>query len=130
MTTFDLLSPADDGGLEVRLRAQLRTPRPSAPRHLHPTQDRRSCLPSVVLDFISRRCLTLYFYRFSEDHEFIKPNDVRALRLMDEAAGSVMEIFPDITLAFGQSDEFRQVDSDVRNGTIVAEELSCDQFLV
>jgi hypothetical protein len=49
---------------------------------------------------------------------------------MDEAASSVMEMFPDITLAFGQSDEFRRVDSDVRNGGIVAEELSRDQFPV
>ncbi|KAF9790808.1 tRNAHis guanylyltransferase [Thelephora terrestris] len=46
------------------------------------------------------------FHRFSEDHEFAKPNDVRALQLMDEAASSVMETFTDITLAFGESDEF------------------------
>ena len=52
--------------------------------------------------------LTQYLYRFSEDHAFAKPNDERALQLMDEAANSVMEKFPDITLAFGESDEFRQ----------------------
>jgi len=46
------------------------------------------------------------FHRFSGEHEFTKPNDVRALRLMDEAAKSVMETFTDITLAFGESDEF------------------------
>ena len=61
------------------------------------------------------RSLTFYFYRFSEDHEFAKPNDVRALQLMDEAASFVMESFPDITLAFGESDEFRRVDSDLNN---------------
>ena len=59
--------------------------------------------------------LTFYFYRFSEDHEFAKPNDVRALQLMDEAATSVLESFPDITLAFGESDEFRRVYSDLNN---------------
>ncbi|KAF9647864.1 tRNAHis guanylyltransferase [Thelephora ganbajun] len=47
------------------------------------------------------------FHRqFSEEHELAKPNDVRALKLMDEAASSVMEMFTDITLAFGESDEF------------------------
>ena len=54
--------------------------------------------------------LTLYLYRFSEENKFVKPNDVRALKLMEEAASSVMEAFPDITLAFGESDEFRRVD--------------------
>lgn len=58
--------------------------------------------------------LIWYFYRFSEDHEFAKPNDVRALQLMDEAASSVMEMFTDITLAFGESDEFRRVDFNLR----------------
>lgn len=65
--------------------------------------------------------LTLYFYRFSQDHEFAKPNDVRALQLMDEAATSVMDAFADITLAFGESDEFRRVDFNLRIGALVAE---------
>ena len=65
--------------------------------------------------------LNFDFYRFSEDHEFAKPNDVRALMLMDEAATSVMEAFADITLAFGESDEFRRVDFKLRNETPVAE---------
>src|SRR5579872_612393 len=75
------------GWLQVRVRAQFRTPRPVAPRHVHRTQDRRTFFPSVVLDLFASRLthsLTLYSYRFSEDHEFDKPNDVRALRLMDE----------------------------------------------
>ncbi|KAF8151033.1 Thg1 C terminal domain-containing protein [Crassisporium funariophilum] len=46
------------------------------------------------------------FHRFSEKHEFTKPNDVRALELMDRAAKDVMEEYPDIVLAFGESDEF------------------------
>jgi tRNA(His) guanylyltransferase len=46
---------------------------------------------------------------FSDDHRFKKPNDERALQLMDAAAISVMEEFTDIVLAFGESDEFRSV---------------------
>lgn len=79
--------------------------------------------------------LTLSFYRFSEDHEFAKPNDVRALQLMDEAASSVMESFADITLAFGESDEFRRVVSNpiLCNETSAAEapvRANLNQFLV
>ena len=47
--------------------------------------------------------------RFSEKHEFTKPNDVRALQLMDHAARGLMEEYPDIILAFGESDEYRLV---------------------
>ncbi|KAM6504044.1 tRNAHis guanylyltransferase [Amanita muscaria] len=46
------------------------------------------------------------FHRFSDEHGFDKPNDVRALRLMDQAARQVMEEYPDIVLAFGESDEY------------------------
>ncbi|KAJ7149825.1 Thg1 C terminal domain-containing protein [Mycena crocata] len=46
------------------------------------------------------------FHRFSEAHEFTKPNDIHALALMDHAAGDLMEQFPDIVLGFGESDEF------------------------
>jgi tRNA(His) guanylyltransferase len=45
--------------------------------------------------------------RFSEKHGFAKPNDIRALKLMDAAAKDVMEEHPDIVLAFGESDEYR-----------------------
>jgi tRNAHis guanylyltransferase len=47
--------------------------------------------------------------RFSEAHGFEKPNDERALKLMDYAACAVMREFPDITLAYGESDEYRCV---------------------
>ncbi|KAF6764247.1 Thg1 C terminal domain-containing protein [Ephemerocybe angulata] len=46
------------------------------------------------------------FHRFTDVHGFEKPNDVRALELMDHAARSVMEEYPDIVLAFGESDEY------------------------
>ena len=48
-----------------------------------------------------------YFFRFSDVHEFKKPNDVRGLSLMNAAARSVMEAYPDVVLAFGESDEYR-----------------------
>lgn len=47
-------------------------------------------------------------YSFSEEHGFAKPNDERALQLMDHAAKDLMTEFKDIVLAFGESDEFRQ----------------------
>ncbi|OBZ72010.1 putative tRNA(His) guanylyltransferase [Grifola frondosa] len=46
------------------------------------------------------------FHRLSEEHNFTKPNDERALQLMDHAARDVMNEFKDIVLAFGESDEF------------------------
>jgi len=45
--------------------------------------------------------------RFSEAHGFEKPNDERALKLMDCAACEVMSEYPDIILAYGESDEYR-----------------------
>ncbi|PVG01904.1 tRNAHis guanylyltransferase [Serendipita vermifera] len=46
------------------------------------------------------------FHRFSADHGFEKPNDERGLRLMDAAAIHVMKAYPQVALAFGESDEF------------------------
>ncbi|KZS94228.1 tRNAHis guanylyltransferase [Sistotremastrum niveocremeum HHB9708] len=46
------------------------------------------------------------FHRFSESHSFTKPNDQRALELMDAAALAVMQEYRDIVLAFGESDEY------------------------
>lgn len=46
--------------------------------------------------------------RFSQQHGFSKPNDANALELMNEAARHVMREFKGhITLAFGESDEYR-----------------------
>jgi tRNA(His) guanylyltransferase len=47
--------------------------------------------------------------RFSDTHNFEKPNDVRALELMDRAAMAVMSEYKDVVLAFGESDEYRSV---------------------
>lgn len=46
------------------------------------------------------------FHKFSTEHDYEKPNDMRALSLMNKAATSVMEEFKDICLAYGQSDEY------------------------
>lgn len=46
------------------------------------------------------------FSRFSEIHNFDKPNDKRALDLMTRAAVCVMEEFRDISIAYGESDEY------------------------
>ncbi|KAG9491120.1 hypothetical protein GDO78_006471 [Eleutherodactylus coqui] len=46
------------------------------------------------------------FHRFSDQHNFTKPNDARALLLMNHCAKSVMEEIKDICLAYGQSDEY------------------------
>ncbi|XP_058099565.1 tRNA(His) guanylyltransferase 1-like isoform X1 [Magnolia sinica] len=47
-----------------------------------------------------------HFHRFSEVHEFDKPNDEQALNLMNSCAVSVVEEFPDIVFSYGVSDEY------------------------
>lgn len=46
------------------------------------------------------------FSKFCDTHQFVKPNDVAALELMNRAAITVMEDFKEIILGFGQSDEY------------------------
>uniref|UniRef100_A0A6P7GUR3 tRNA(His) guanylyltransferase n=1 Tax=Diabrotica virgifera virgifera TaxID=50390 RepID=A0A6P7GUR3_DIAVI len=46
------------------------------------------------------------FHKFSKVHEFDKPNDARALRLMNKAATVVMQEYKDIVIAYGHSDEY------------------------
>ena len=48
----------------------------------------------------------IYIYRFSDEHDFQKPNDERALKLMTESAIAVMKELGDIKLCFGESDEY------------------------
>lgn len=42
-------------------------------------------------------------------YEFEKPNDRRALDLMNAAAKAVVTDLPEITIAYGVSDEYRSV---------------------
>jgi len=62
-----------------------------------------NCLPNcwIVVRIDGRN-----FSRFCETHQFIKPNDLSALELMNRAAITVMQDFKEIILAFGQSDEY------------------------
>ncbi|KAL9087768.1 MAG: hypothetical protein Q9159_003451 [Coniocarpon cinnabarinum] len=46
------------------------------------------------------------FHRFSNKHNFAKPNDLRAINLMNKAAEGVLRDVQDILLAYGVSDEF------------------------
>lgn len=46
------------------------------------------------------------FHRFSSVHNFLKPNDARALNLMNECAKRLMREYGDVVLGYGQSDEF------------------------
>ena len=45
--------------------------------------------------------------RMCSKYSFEKPNDKRALDLMNAAAKAVMTELPDITIAYGISDEYR-----------------------
>ncbi|KAL3646843.1 tRNA-His guanylyltransferase [Castilleja foliolosa] len=47
-----------------------------------------------------------HFHRFSDIHEFEKPNDAQALNLMNSCAVGVLEEFKDIVFAYGVSDEY------------------------
>ncbi|KAL2528077.1 tRNA(His) guanylyltransferase 1 [Forsythia ovata] len=59
-------------------------------------------LPIIIVVHIDNRD----FSRFSEVHEFVKPNDKRALELMNECAKAVLEQFPDIIFSYGFCDEY------------------------
>ncbi|KAM7507344.1 hypothetical protein LguiA_017797 [Lonicera macranthoides] len=59
-------------------------------------------LPNLIVLRIDGR----NFRRFSEVHEFEKPNDELALNLMNSCATAVLEYYPDIVFAYGFSDEY------------------------
>ncbi|KAK7056528.1 tRNA-His guanylyltransferase [Halocaridina rubra] len=46
------------------------------------------------------------FHKFSDKHNFTKPNDIRSINLMNCAAQKVMAEYPDIIFSYGQSDEY------------------------
>jgi tRNA(His) guanylyltransferase len=66
-----------------------------------------SLLPST---FLVIRIDGKGFHAFSQSHEFAKPNDERALQLMNEAGKRVMEgkeFAGECVMGFGESDEYR-----------------------
>lgn len=46
------------------------------------------------------------FHKFSKEYDFEKPNDLGALEVMNRAATSLVRQFPDIVMAYGDSDEY------------------------
>ncbi|WWC92381.1 uncharacterized protein L201_007338 [Kwoniella dendrophila CBS 6074] len=62
--------------------------------------------PLIPGTFIVVRIDGRGFHKFSDAHQFRKPNDKRALDLMDLAAKTVMNEYKDVILAFGESDEY------------------------
>ncbi|KAL8473683.1 hypothetical protein ACS0TY_030508 [Phlomoides rotata] len=59
-------------------------------------------LPNIIVVRVDGRD----FRRFSEVHEFQKPNDKKALDLMNECAKVILEHFPDVIFSYGYSDEY------------------------
>lgn len=86
------------------------------PKYLHVTKMAHSRFEYVrefeIEDKLLHNCWIVVridgksFHKFSKKHNFEKPNDVRALSLMNRAAVSVMQEFKDILIAYGQSDEY------------------------
>lgn len=62
---------------------------------------------SMSLYMVSKRIETYCRTRFATKYGFDKPNDKRALDLMNAAAREVLAELPDITIAYGISDEYR-----------------------
>ncbi|KAH8154236.1 uncharacterized protein LAJ45_02004 [Morchella importuna] len=62
--------------------------------------------PLLPNTFIVIRLDGRSFHSFSARHAFTKPNDIRALHLMNAAAAAVVRDLPDIAIAYGVSDEF------------------------
>lgn len=46
------------------------------------------------------------FHKFCDSHQFEKPNDERCINLMNKSATDTFQTFPDVILAYGQSDEY------------------------
>lgn len=46
------------------------------------------------------------FHKFSKEYSFAKPNDLRALTVMNNAAKTIVQQFSDIVMAYGDSDEY------------------------
>lgn len=59
-------------------------------------------LPNLILVLIDGRD----FRRFSDIHDFEKPNDEKALNLMNSCAIAVLEEFPDVVFSYGFDDEY------------------------
>lgn len=73
--------------------------------HLSPSISLR--IPCKICPLEILRCKTFPdFVRLSNHYSFTKPNDSRALSLMNSAASAVVSNIPDICIAYGVSDEY------------------------
>lgn len=59
------------------------------------------------MEYYLQSFLTSFYSRMCAKYEFEKPNDKRALDLMNAAAKAVVTEIPEITIAYGVSDEYR-----------------------
>jgi tRNA(His) guanylyltransferase len=66
-------------------------------------EQEKLCLPGC---FIVVRIDGRAFTKFCEQLGLEKPNDLRALKLMNKAAKEVMKSFNEMVIAYGQSDEY------------------------
>ncbi len=66
-------------------------------------EEQDQCLPET---YIVIRIDGKGFTKFSDLHKFEKPNDAKALMVMNQAARDVCNEFYEIFLAYGQSDEY------------------------
>ncbi|VDM35692.1 unnamed protein product [Hydatigera taeniaeformis] len=69
-------------------------------------RDYEAEVPCLLNTWIVVRLDGQAFHKFADKHDFVKPNDERALKLACAAAKRVMSQHNDIVLAYGQSDEF------------------------
>ncbi|KAF2865114.1 Thg1 C terminal domain-containing protein [Massariosphaeria phaeospora] len=72
-------------------------------------------LPDVLLanTWIVVRIDGRGFSKLTAKYKFTKPNDKRALDLMNAAAEAVMKELPDLVLAYGNSDEFSKLTTTI-----------------
>ncbi|KAL3516400.1 hypothetical protein ACH5RR_023302 [Cinchona calisaya] len=73
------------------------------PDYIKSFQFENNLMPSTWIVIRVDGC---HFHRFSEVHEFEKPNDEQALNLMNSCAVAVVEEFNDIVFSYGVSDEY------------------------
>lgn len=102
------------------------------PKYLHVTRMANSKFEYVrnfeIEDKILPNCWIVVridgkgFHKFSKKHDFQKPNDSRALSLMNRAAAAVMMEFRDILIAYGQSDEYSFI---LRKDSLLYNRRSC-----
>jgi tRNAHis guanylyltransferase len=62
---------------------------------------------SPILFLVQPSAVLIDAASLSNRYGFQKPNDVRALNLMNAAAAAVMKELPDLCISYGVSDEYR-----------------------